>query len=178
MIHNNQIPFFRNRNDAGIRKDTNNNTHPFSAPNLNTRGIDILPKTRDITNAIKVINSSFPIPTRSKVIFFKANPAIADTASPNRLPIRQKIAKTTNFPPTKSFFDTGIIMEYRVHFELSSKVNVVTIIMLHNIAHTKVYDSTPDAGIRTTANTTRTNSIDFALCPILEGVRNFVSIEI
>jgi hypothetical protein len=59
-------------------------------------------------------------------------------------------------------------MEYRVHFELSSKVNVVTIIMLHNIAHTKVYDSTPDAGIRTTANTTRTNSIDFALCPILK----------
>lgn len=45
----------------------------------------------------------------------------------------QKIASTINFPATNSFLETGIIIAYRVHLELSSKEKVVTIIMLHKI---------------------------------------------
>lgn len=72
-----------------------------------------------------------------KGMLFIVSPAIEPTTNPNRLPTKQKIANTMNFPATKSFFDTGIIIAYRAHLELSSKEKVVTIIMLHKIAHTK-----------------------------------------
>ena len=37
-----------------MRNDTNSRTRPFSAPNLNTRGIDILPKIREITHTASI----------------------------------------------------------------------------------------------------------------------------
>ena len=121
-----------------MRNDTNSRTRPFSAPNLNTRGIDILPKIREITHATSVKNRSSPIPTMSSTILCVIRPPIKPIISPKRLPMAQKIASTINFPATNSFLETGIIIAYRVHLELSSKEKVVTIIMLHKIAHTKI----------------------------------------
>lgn len=102
---------------AGKRNDTNNSTRPFSAPNLNTSGIDILPNTRDMIHAAKAKNSSSPIPAMLKELFFMISPPIEPVTNPNKLPAELKIANTINFPETKSFFDMGIIIAYRAHLE-------------------------------------------------------------
>ena len=126
--------------------ETTSSTRALSVPNLNTSGIDMLPEIRDIANATNVKISSSIIPARSTVILRRANPVIRLTANLNRLPTKQKIAITAYFPATRFFFDTGIIIAYRVQLELSSKVKAVTIIILHRTALVMIYADAPDVG--------------------------------
>lgn len=92
--------------------------------------------------------------------FFRIALPIVPAISPNRFPIAQKIANTMKFPATKSLLDIGVIMAYRVHLAISSKEKVVTIIMLHRTAHTKIYPSIPEDGIKTTTNIAMIKSME------------------
>lgn len=60
------------------------------------------------------------------------------TTRPNIMPIREKAKRTKYFPATISFLETGITIAYNGQLECSSKEKVVTIIMLHKMAHVKI----------------------------------------